>query len=176
MTNFAAWINVLDTWVQRLLILLMALLLVDVTWQVVTRFVLPQPSSFTEELARFLLIWIGLLGSAHAYRHKMHLGVDLFSNKLSPNHKRNLNRFVQLIVIAFAIAVLVYGGSQLSLLAFHLNQVSASMQVNMGLIYLALPISGALFCVYAIEQYLFDDPTLNAAIEPDKHNTSEGDK
>ena len=54
-----------------------------VIWQVFTRFVLRDPSSWTEELAIFLLIWIGLLGSAYALRRKAHLGVDVLTNRLS---------------------------------------------------------------------------------------------
>ncbi|MBF7073675.1 TRAP transporter small permease [Glaciecola sp. MH2013] len=141
-----------DTLLRWLLIVLMALLLIDVSWQVLTRFILPKPSSFTEELARFLLIWIGLLGSAHAYRHKMHLGIDVFVRTMSSNKALVVSRFVQLITLAFALAVLVYGGSKLVLLAYHLEQKSAAMQINMGLVYLALPISGALFALFALEQ------------------------
>lgn len=174
MNKFLGAIAALDKAVQHLLILLMAVLLVDVSWQVVTRFVLPQPSSFTEELARFLLIWIGLLGSAHAYRHKMHLGIDLFSNKLSTPNRRRMNQLVQIIVMIFALAVLVYGGSKLVMLAYYLNQMSASMQINMGLVYSVLPISGILFCIYAIEQFCSPELPLNVQTEADQPIPTEG--
>lgn len=151
-------VGALDKVLQKLLIALMALLLLDVTWQVLTRFLLENPSSFTEELARFLLIWIGLLGSAHAYRHKMHLGVDIVVRSLSPKVAGVLAKIVQLITIAFAASVLVYGGSKLLLLAVHLEQKSPAMQVNMGLVYLALPISGVLLVLYAIEHMLTSEP------------------
>jgi TRAP-type C4-dicarboxylate transport system permease small subunit len=151
-------VGALDKVLQKLLITLMALLLLDVTWQVLTRFLLENPSSFTEELARFLLIWIGLLGSAHAYRHKMHLGVDIVVKSLSPKVAGALAKIVQLITIAFAASVLVYGGTKLLLLAVHLEQKSPAMQVNMGLVYLALPISGVLLVLYAIEHMLTSEP------------------
>jgi TRAP-type C4-dicarboxylate transport system permease small subunit len=147
-------ISKLDVALKYLLITLMALLLIDVSWQVLTRFVLPKPSSFTEELARFLLIWIGLLGAAHAYRHKMHLGVDIFVKSMSKGKAQATNHIVQLMTLAFSISVLIYGGSKLVLLAFHLEQRSAAMQINMGLVYLALPISGVLFALFAIERLL----------------------
>ena len=56
-----------------------------VCWQVFSRFILRAPSSYTEELARFLLIWIGVLGASYAYRTKAHLGLDLFYQKMIPS-------------------------------------------------------------------------------------------
>ena len=56
-----------------ILIILMAVMVLDVTWQVFTRFLLKNPSGFTEELAGFLLIWIGLLGASYASVSYTHL-------------------------------------------------------------------------------------------------------
>ncbi len=61
--------------------LAMAAIVLVVTWQVFSRFIIQSPSSFTEELSRFLLIWIGILGAAYAYKTKAHLGLDLFVEK-----------------------------------------------------------------------------------------------
>lgn len=155
--GFVALVSGVDKALQKLLITLMALLLIDVSWQVLTRFILANPSSFTEELARFLLIWIGLLGAAHAYRHKMHLGVDIFVNSLSPYFALLTQRFVQIVTIAFALGVLGYGGIKLMLLAFHLDQNSAAMQINMGWVYIVLPASGVLFALFALEQLIYPD-------------------
>ena len=157
LNKFSESVDVILRW---LLIVLMALLLIDVTWQVLTRFVLPTPSSFTEELARFLLIWIGLLGSAHAYRHKMHLGIDVFVRAIPPHVALIVARLIQLITITFALSVLVYGGAKLVFLAFHLDQKSAAMQINMGIVYLALPISGVLLSLFSLEQ-MFGDVAQN---------------
>lgn len=154
MSPLAFFVERIDTILKNVLIVLMALLLVDVSWQVLTRFVLPTPSSFTEELARFLLIWIGLLGSAQAYRHKMHLGVDILVKSMSTSKATVINRFVQIITILFSASVLIYGGMKLVLLAYHLEQKSAAMQINMGIIYLALPLSGILLSLFAFEKLL----------------------
>ena len=62
-------------WLEKILATLMGLLVVDVIWQVATRFILNNPSSFTDELARFLLIWLGLLGAALVSGHRMHLAI-----------------------------------------------------------------------------------------------------
>jgi hypothetical protein len=62
----------------------MAVSVLNVLWQVFTRFVIRHPSSYTEELARYLLVWVGLLGAAYASGHKLHLAIDLFSQKMKP--------------------------------------------------------------------------------------------
>jgi len=170
---FLSLVDSIDKLLQKLLIVLMAVLLIDVSWQVLTRFILANPSSFTEELARFLLIWIGLLGSAHAYRHKMHLGVDIFVKSLSTTSAKVLKQAVQLITIAFALSVLVFGGGKLMLLAIHLNQESPAMHINMGVIYIALPLSGILLALFAIEHMLTPDTEINNEVVDVKIDSKE---
>lgn len=67
---------------EKILIVLMAVIVIDVSWQIFTRFVLRDPSSFSEELAGFLLIWIGLLGASYALYTRVHLGIDILTAKL----------------------------------------------------------------------------------------------
>jgi len=66
------------------LIVAVALLVADVVWGVFTRYALGGQAKWTEELARFLLVWISLLGGAVAFGTKGHLGVDYFVGKLHP--------------------------------------------------------------------------------------------
>src|SRR5690554_692558 len=132
--------------------LLMALMVLDVTWQVATRFILNNPSSYTEELARFLLIWIGLLGSAYAYRKKAHLGLDILSQKLEGVAHRRLDIFISLVCMLFASILMVYGGLKLVLLTLELNQISAALQVRIGYVYCVLPLSGALIVLFSIDR------------------------
>ncbi|WP_254843567.1 TRAP transporter small permease [Shewanella sp. UCD-KL21] len=128
---------------------MMALLVLDVTWQVLTRFILPQPSSFTEEVARFLLIWVSLLGGAFAYREHSHLGFDLFVSKLSAAKARFVFKLCCFLVAVFAISVLIIGGSNLVYLTWLLGQESPVLNIPMAAIYIVLPISGLLFLLYS---------------------------
>ena len=57
--------KIIDKMLESLLIILMAVLVIDVLWQVASRYLLTSPSSITDELAGFLLIWVGLLGAAY---------------------------------------------------------------------------------------------------------------
>lgn len=136
--------------VAGFLILLMAVMVLDVTWQVFTRFVLRNPSGFTEELAGFLLIWIGLFGAGYAYRVRAHLGIDVLTAKLPDARKRISEIVVASIVFLFAFFVLLIGGWRLVELTFTLKQISAVMGIPMGYVYLVLPLTGLLFMYYSV--------------------------
>jgi TRAP-type C4-dicarboxylate transport system permease small subunit len=131
------------------LIVLMATMVLAVTWQVFTRFVLKDPSGFTEELAGFLLIWIGLLGASYAYYRKAHLGIDVFTANLFGRKKQTSEILVSVIVFLFALCVFVIGGLFLVSMTFNLKQISPVIGIPMGYIYLVLPITGLLFMYYS---------------------------
>ena len=139
-----------DKFLSYVLIGLMLVMVLDVTWQVVTRFILRHPSSWTEETANFLLIWIGLLGSGMAMSRKAHLGIDYFVNKLSPK-KRELTRIIVFVLaLFFSLVILVYGGFKLVTVTLATNQLSPALQVKMGYIYLALPLSGVFIAYHSL--------------------------
>ena len=128
----------------------MAVSVLNVLWQVFTRFVLSDPSSYTEELARYLLIWIGLIGAAYASGRQLHLAIDLLPQKLSGSRRVFLDIGIRIAVAAFAIAVLAYGGTQLVSLTLGLGQTSAALRLPIGWVYLAIPISGILIAWFAL--------------------------
>ena len=140
----------IDKFLALVLIITMTVLVIDVVWQVLARYIVKSPSSFTDELARFLLIWVGLLGSAYALGKKKHLAIDLLPSKLSGKPKRILNVFISVLVISFAALVLVVGGIRLVYITFTLNQISPALGIPIGYVYLVLPLSGLLMIVYGI--------------------------
>ena len=71
------------------LVVLMSVLVIDVLWQVFSRYLLSSPSSFTDELAGFLLIWVGVLGAAYVDGRKEHLACK--------NPKQNRKRIGSLV-------------------------------------------------------------------------------
>lgn len=148
----------LEEFLSLLVGALMAAMVLDVTWQVFTRFILDSPSAYTEELARFLLIWIGLLGAAYAYRRKAHLGLDILSQKLEGISARRLEIFISFVGILFASVIMIYGGIKLMWLTLELNQTSAALEVKVGYIYSAIPLSGALIVIFALDRIFNGDP------------------
>ncbi len=147
MKRLVKWV---DTGLSWLLIILTVAMVLDVSWQVFTRFVIRDPSSFTEELATFLLIWIGLLGSAYALRQKAHLGIDILTIKMSPQTRYVWEFLIYSMVIVFSVLVLLWGGIRLVSITLYLNQVSAALRVKMGYVYTVLPITGILIIFYSI--------------------------
>lgn len=133
------------------LTLLMTAMVIGVTWQVITRFLMAQPSSYTEELARFFLIWIGILGAAYAFRKGAHLGLDLLTQKLHGAAKRRTAVVANLCCFGFAASVMVFGGFKLMMLTLELNQTSSSLGVKMGYIYIVVPLSGVLISLFALD-------------------------
>ena len=132
-----------------LILILMLALVGAVLWQVAARYLMRSPSSWTEEIARFLLIWISLLGAVYAFRNGAHLGLDLLPQKLGGIAGVRLRRLTLLLVAGFAAVVLVVGGAGLVWLTWDLAQYSAVLGLPMSVVYLVLPFSGLLICLYA---------------------------
>ena len=142
--------TVLTKVLEFFLIVAVALLVLDVVWGVVTRYAFGQQATWTEELARFLLIWVTLLGAAVAFGQKGHLGVDYFVEKLHRDARRLMSIVSHLIVIFFAIAIFIYGGSQVVSNTLAMEQVTPSLGWKMGHVYLALPVSGVFILMFAL--------------------------
>lgn len=138
-----------DRTLASALVALMAIMVANVLWQVFTRFVLGTPSSYTEELARYLLIWTSLLGAAYASGQKMHLAIDLLTPRLTEQGRARAAVFIHACVFLFAFGVMVVGGIRLVYISFVLQQISAALRISLGIVYLAVPLSGALIVFYA---------------------------
>jgi TRAP-type C4-dicarboxylate transport system permease small subunit len=141
----------IDRILEGILIGLMAVNVLNVLWQVATRFIFRSPSPFTEELARFLLIWVGLLGAAYAAGKKLHPAIEVVADRFPPRGRFLICRAVHLLVFLFAGGVMVVGGTRLVWITLKLNQISAALRIKLGYIYLVLPLSGILIMFYAWE-------------------------
>ncbi|MEO1021004.1 MAG: TRAP transporter small permease [Bacteroidota bacterium] len=140
----------IDAVLKQLIIVVMGVLLLDVIWQVATRFVLNNPSSFTDELARYLLVWLSLLAGAYALGQRLHLSIDLFANRFSRKTELWLDNLVQLLMFIFSFSVLIIGGSRLVWITLYLDQTSAALKVPLGYVYTVVPLSGLIMCFYCL--------------------------
>ncbi len=141
----------IDKIIEYVLMGLLSLMVFNVSWQVFSRFILGNPSSWTEELTRYSLIWLGMLGAGYVTGKKMHLAIDYFANKTKEPIRTYIEIFIHTTILLFALAVMVVGGSNLVGLTLYLEQISASLQIQLGYVYLALPISGLLIMFYSVE-------------------------
>ena len=143
--------KIIDKALEWMLVFLMSVLVLDVLWQVASRYVMNSPSSYTDELAGFLLIWVGLFGAAYVAGKREHLAIDLLLQRSSDKRKRKLEIAISVIVILFAIIVMVIGGSWLVYTRFYLSVKSAALGLPLGVVYLVLPISGLLIAYFDID-------------------------
>ncbi|PZX49408.1 TRAP transporter small permease [Algoriphagus chordae] len=140
----------LDKWIAHFLVVLMALMVLNVTWQVVSRYVFQSPSSFTDELSRYMLIWVGMLGAAYVAGKNEHLAIDILLTKLEEKAQDKLMILINSCVLVFALVVMVIGGSNLVYLTFILEQKSAVLQIPLAYIYGIIPFSGLLVIYYQL--------------------------
>ena len=145
MTRAKSLLDRLLTWVC---VVLFAVLVVDVTWQVFARQVLDQPSTWSEELAKYLFIWLGLFASALVFGERGHIAVDFAVKKLPAKAQVVVSVLIQLSILVFTALVLIWGGLRVVDLAW--DQNLTGLPVNVGPLYLALPISGVLIALYTV--------------------------
>lgn len=144
----------LDRFISTMLVILMALMVLNVTWQVVSRYVFQDPSSFTDELARYMLIWVGMLGSAFVAGKKEHLAIDILLTSLTARNQMKLMVFIDACVLLFALTIMLIGGSNLVYITFILGQKSAALQIPLAYVYGIIPFSGLLVIYYQITAML----------------------
>ena len=130
------------------LVILMSVLVVDVLWQVFSRYLLSSPSSFTDELAGFLLIWVGVLGAAYVAGRQEHLAIDILLHKSPPARQKKLLYLIHSLVFLFALGIMLVGGTVLMYTRFVLQVKSAALQLPLGYVYIVMPLSGLIIMFY----------------------------
>ncbi len=146
--------NILDKVLEVLVTVSMGVLVIDVVWQVFTRFIIKKPSSWTEELATFLMIWVGMLGASVALNRGAHLGIDYFVSKMSSKMAGLSVLFSLGCITVFSLLVMIVGGIKLVDITLQTNQISPALGLKMGYVYLAIPISGLFLVIYSIELFI----------------------
>ena len=140
--------------IETLLVIIFSLMVVDVVWQVFSRYIIGKSSSFTEEFARFAMIWLVILGAAYLTGRREHLSMDfLLRNLEGEKLARRLNK-IDGFVLLFALVVMVIGGGNLVYTTLYLGQLSSAMQIPLGYVYAIVPVSGLLFIFYSIYNIL----------------------
>ena len=133
--------KVLDTVMRFLMALAMLTLLVFGTWQIFTRWVLGNPSTFTDELLRYVLIIAGFIGSAYCFYRDEHLALTLVTDKAKGPFKLALDIFIEICILFFVIYVFIYGGFKLA-------------NTAMKSLYMVEPICGILIVLARILKYV----------------------
>ncbi|MER5173075.1 TRAP transporter small permease [Thioclava kandeliae] len=153
---------------------LLAGMVAILAWQVFSRYVLGDPSTFSEELLRYGVIWLSLLGAALATGRGAHMAIDLLPALVPARARVWFAALGPLSLMIFGAMVLGWGGWHGVQIAS--GQTSAVLRLPMGAVYAALPVSGALIVLYSALN-LLDLARRRAARETDpiEHALSVGD-
>lgn len=136
---------------EAAVIVAMGVLVLDVIWQVASRYLVGKPSPWTEELATILMVWASLMGAALCYARQMHLGVDYFVGLLKARRRAMVAVMSHLLCGGFAAYVMVYGGWRIVSRTLAVQQTTPALGWERGHVYLALPIAGLFIVLFAIE-------------------------
>lgn len=117
-------------------------------WQVFTRYVLKNPSPWSEELVSYLFAWASLLGASLVTGERGHMNIPIVLEKFSPAVQKLLNIFGELVAFAFSAIILVYGGVTITQLA--MGQMTSSLGVQVGVFYVVMPLCGILNMIYTV--------------------------
>ena len=148
--------NKVDKILAVILVVIMAIMVLNVLWQVFSRYVLGSPSFFTDELARYLMIWVGILGAAYASGKNMHVAINVLPSKLEASSQKKLRQVVRILIISFCFFAMIIGGIRLVYVTYVLEQYSPALNLPLSVVYSVIPLSGLLIIFYKISDILKD--------------------
>lgn len=140
----------LDILLEWSVVTLLSVMLLSVLWGVLTRYIFADQSAWTDELARFMLIWVSILGAAYISGKNAHIAIDLLPASLSKKKKLVLEIITAVIISIFVFAIFLVGGLRYIYISFKLGQTSAALEIPMGYVYLVLPVAGIIIIYFKI--------------------------
>lgn len=135
-----------DSVLRTICIVLFALLILLVCWQIFTRLVFNDPSVWSEEASRYTFIWLSLIGISVATGERADVAIDILVKKLPVAVQRWVTALAYLSALGFATVFMIYGGYLNASLSW--NQSNPVLPVNQGVLYLAVPVAGVLLTYY----------------------------
>ena len=117
-------------------------------WQVLTRYVLNSPSSWSEELVSYMFAWMSLLGASIVTSERGHMNIPILADMAGPGSKKALLCLGEAVAFLFSLVILVLGGMQITKLA--MGQTTSSLGIPVGMFYVILPLCGILNIIYTI--------------------------
>lgn len=143
--------KVLNKVLETILAILVAVMVLGCIWQVATRFILNNPSKYTEEFLRYTLIWLTMLGVPYAYGQERHLSINIITRTFTEKGCLKLKLFIEVLITVLSVFVMIGGGWLVT--ANSAGQISPAMQLPMQVYYICIPLSGILMVVYSLTRF-----------------------
>ena len=140
--------SVINKVVEIFSIALIAVMVLLVLWQVVARYFLQNPSTFSETLTRYLFVWLVLVTATYAFGKREHMYISALNDSFKGLAKTAVNVFIEVLTILFAVCVMVYGGSIIT--NMQMVSIDSSLHIPMGVVYAVIPVCGVLITFYCL--------------------------
>ena len=132
---------------------LMFLMVSIIFMQVLARYLFGNSLSWSEEIGRYIFVWMTFIGSAVAVRNKLHVNLDMFVSRF-PAPLKKLCLIISYASMLIFTLVLIYGGYRFVMRGS--QQMSAALQIPMHYVYLVLPLGGGLILFYLLKNFYED--------------------
>ena len=152
------FIELIKTSINKVLALVISVLLTVMTllvlWQVFTRYIMNNPSTFTEELVIIILVWTSFLGAAYAFGTREHMALIFLKNKLTGKKKKALTFFIDIVVLFFVWTILIRGGLKITMGVMATR--TPILRLSKSVIYSSTLVSGIIIAIFQIVNILED--------------------
>lgn len=139
-------LNVAVRWILAALMLVMTVL---IGWQVIARFIVGESLTFSEEVSRFVMVWLVIVGAAYAAKNGRLMKVDLVEHMLSGRAKTTVIMIAGMLSIVFYLVLVVFGFFIVNAVSY---QLTPATEVSMSIPMAALPVGGLLLIINTIHQ------------------------
>lgn len=129
-------------------VMIMTIMVILVTFQVISRYIFNSPSSFSEALTKYLFVWLIIISATYIFGQKEHICISFLKDKLPEKAKNAVNILIELIVIVFSLTIMLYGGFVIT--KMNMFQFDSILNIPTGVIYSIIPICGVLIIFYSI--------------------------
>lgn len=144
-------LSLFEKLLKIVLLIMCSVMVLDVALQIIARKILSISIPWTEELARYLMIWIGFIGMGVAYRLKeLHI-ISILTEKLSEKNARWFSFFSNILIAIFLISVIPYG---IKICSMNMIAVSPALRWPKGLILAAIPVGCSITLLFTIESMI----------------------
>lgn len=151
LSAYSKFLGVIEFICRKLMGILMALMVIIMCYQVTLRYVFNNSNIWSEEITRYMFVYVVLLGSFVAVRRNSHLCVDFLLHIMKPGFRRIFTIITSLAVIAFLVYLLPLS---YNLALSTMNSMSPGLKMPMGYVYMAIPIGDLLMILGMIEVVL----------------------
>ncbi|MGN1140822.1 MAG: TRAP transporter small permease [Oliverpabstia sp.] len=140
--------KVINKGVEYVSVFLIVVMVLLVLWQVIARYILNSPSSFSEALTRYLFVWLVLVTSTYAFGCREHMRIEVLLSSMSERIRKYVNIGIEIVTIIFSACIMTFGGSVIT--RMQMVQTDSSLHIPMGVIYSIIPVCGVIIIFYCI--------------------------